>query len=242
MMARYARLALPLAAVLSLVCLAATAFASHIRPVSATPTRVSLVPALEPCTNPNARHVSPPQQPSCYPPRQTSKYLTVGTPDANGQPPRAYGYVRLSVFFCPQCDAPITEDLRLNAYLIDVRRLSDLGDYDGELQAKVGLQITDHYNNVIAPVPPPCDATSSCPATVTHFDFDFPVPCTPTSGAIGSTCEVFTSANAQIPGMVQELKSASWQLDQIQVFDGGADGVAGTPDNTLFQVQGVFLP
>jgi hypothetical protein len=241
-MNRYVSLALPLAAVCLLALIASSASASHPRPASATPTRVSLVPALEPCTNPNARHGPPVERPSCFPPAQVSKYLTVGTPDANGQAPRASGFVRLHVFFCPQCAAPIREDIFLTAHLTDVRRLSDLGDYDGELQAKMALRLTDHYNSVVGAPPPECSGTISCPATVVDFDFDFPVQCTPTSGLGGSTCQVNTSANAQIPGIVMEMKRATWELDQIQVFDGGADGQAETPDNTLFQVQGVFLP
>jgi hypothetical protein len=31
-------------------------------------------------------------------------------------------------------------------------------------------------------------------------------------------------------------------MDQIQVFDGGADGDISTADNTLFLTQGVFVP
>ena len=33
-----------------------------------------------------------------------------------------------------------------------------------------------------------------------------------------------------------------WQLGQVQVFDGGADGQASTTPNTLFATQGVFVP
>ena len=40
-----------------------------------------------------------------------------------------------------------------------------------------------------------------------------------------------------------ESKRASWQLGQVQVFDGGPDDDADTvPGNTLFAVQGVFVP
>ena len=33
-----------------------------------------------------------------------------------------------------------------------------------------------------------------------------------------------------------------WQLGQIQVLDGGADGVASTTPNSLFETQGVMVP
>jgi hypothetical protein len=36
---------------------------------------------------------------------------------------------------------------------------------------------------------------------------------------------------------------AIWELSKTRVFDGGADGDADTAgDNTLFAVQGVFIP
>ena len=76
-------LALALAALGALV-VAQLAGALHPRPTGATPVRVSLVPAYEPCTSPNRTHGPPLAFPSCSPPVQTSDFLTVGTPDANG--------------------------------------------------------------------------------------------------------------------------------------------------------------
>jgi hypothetical protein len=49
--------------------------------------------------------------------------------------------------------------------------------------------------------------------------------------------------NALIPNAVIENKRAIWQLSNIEVFDGGADGDASTTgDNTLFARQGIFVP
>ena len=59
---------------------------------------------------------------------------------------------------------------------------------------------------------------------------------------IGSTCAVSTSANAVTPGAVKSGKRAVWGLGQVQVYDGGASGVAGSSDATLFMDQGVFVP
>ena len=70
-------------------------------------------------------------------------------------------------------------------------------------------------------------------------DTSFPVtvPCS------AGTCSVATSANAVMPGAVLEGQRAVWQLDQVKVYDGGADGLASTTgDNTLFMVEGVFVP
>ena len=45
------------------------------------------------------------------------------------------------------------------------------------------------------------------------------------------------------PGLVKEGARAIWQLDQVRVLDGGADSDADTAaDNSLFVVQGVFVP
>ena len=45
-----------------------------------------------------------------------------------------------------------------------------------------------------------------------------------------------------MPGVVPEGKRAMWQLGQIQVLDGGSDGVASTTPNSVFARQGVFVP
>ena len=61
-------------------------FAGYPRPQGASPLRVSLVPAFAECTGPNRTHGPPLASPSCNPPAQSSDHLTVGAPDANGQP------------------------------------------------------------------------------------------------------------------------------------------------------------
>ena len=59
---------------------------------------------------------------------------------------------------------------------------------------------------------------------------------------LGSTCSLTTTANAIVAGLVLEGKRAIWQMDQVQVFDGGSDGLASTAGNTLFLDEGVFVP
>ena len=49
-------------------------------------------------------------------------------------------------------------------------------------------------------------------------------------------------AGAIVPGAVKEGKRAVWQVGQVQVYDGGADGAVTTSPNTLFARQGVFVP
>jgi len=72
----------------------------------------------------------------------------------------------------------------------------------------------------------------------------FPVRCTSTPDPdVGSTCSVTTTADTLFPGTVIESQRSIWELDRVQVFDGGADGMAATSeDNTLFAVQGIFAP
>ena len=43
-------------------------------------------------------------------------------------------------------------------------------------------------------------------------------------------------------GTIKEGRRSIWQLGQVKVNDGGADGVASTTPNTLFAAQGVFVP
>jgi hypothetical protein len=46
-----------------------------------------------------------------------------------------------------------------------------------------------------------------------------------------------------MPGSVLEGMRAIWELGQVKVYDGGADGVASTTgDNRLFMDEGVFVP
>jgi hypothetical protein len=59
---------------------------------------------------------------------------------------------------------------------------------------------------------------------------------------VGSTCSISTSFDAVTPGAVPEGKRVIWQVDQIRVNDGGADGLISTTPNTLFAIQGVFVP
>jgi hypothetical protein len=81
------------------------------------------------------------------------------------------------------------------------------------------------------------------PATAEDSPFAFNFTCSATTGAEGGACNVATTADAVTSGIVIEGKRTIWGLGQLQVFDGGADGDADTTgDNTLFAVQGIFVP
>ena len=68
--------------------------AGYPRPKGATPTRVPLVPAYEECTKRQPSHGAPLAVPSCNPAVQSSDYLTVGSPEANGGRGGLLGLVR----------------------------------------------------------------------------------------------------------------------------------------------------
>lgn len=52
-----------------------------------------------------------------------------------------------------------------------------------------------------------------------------------------------TTANSIAPGAAVNGGRAIYEIQNVGVFGGGADGVASTADdNTLFETQGVFVP
>jgi hypothetical protein len=202
----------------------------YVRPKGATPVYAPLVVAYRTCTAPNRVHASPLNYNSCNPPVPLSSYLTVGTPDANGQAANAVGWVRYRAIAGNPSTPADEADVALTLDMTDVRGLVTLGDYIGELWATVPVQLTDRSSNVRQ--------------TTTVFNFGFAVPCTATADpAAGATCSLSTTADSVLPGAVVEGDRAIWELGQIQVQDGGDDGVGSTTsDNTRFLRQGVFIP
>jgi hypothetical protein len=205
----------------------------YARPKAATPIYAPLVPAFEPCAAPNRVHASPLGFGSCNPPQQRSNAVTIGTPDANGNPAKSLGHVRLTW----TGELPINPnngnqaDIVIDISTSDVRNSSGLSDYTGELRAQLALRITDK-NNV-----PTSNATGDTTFGVT-------IPCTATPDTtIGSTCAISTTANSVIPGSVLEQQRAIWELGPIDVYDGGPDGDGDTPaGNQLFERQGLSIP
>jgi hypothetical protein len=162
-----------------------------------------------------------------------SNFLTVGTPDANGRSASSSGSVKfLAVVGNPA--TPANEaDTKIQVSISDVRRKSDLSDYAGELQLVPTLRFTDKLSGSV-----PVD-----PATMLDVNFPVTVPCTPTADlGLRAACSVATTANSVLPGIIIESKRTIMQLAQVRVCDGGSDGLAATPGNTRFEVQGLFVP
>ena len=124
-------------------------------------------------------------------------------------------------------------DVRMALDLSDVRVQGTLADYTGELQVNVTLRMIDKYNGST-----PVDA-----ATVSGFIASFTATCTGTPDTtVGSTCAANTTADALVPGSAVEGVRTIWQVGQVEVLDGGADGTATTNPNTPFMRQGIFIP
>jgi hypothetical protein len=237
------KMVLPLAlavGALGLMAVSQVASGSHVRPKGASPLRASLVPSFKACATPNRTHGAPLAFPSCNPPVQSSNFLTVGTPDANGAGANSVGSILLKV------KATSPEDVLITSSITDVRcqagtaasvcssaNAADGPDYSGELQGNATIRISDHYNG------------PNLNEAATVVDIPFPVNGTcvnTTSTTIGGTCTTNTTANAVVPGSVKDTQRAVVEVGQLQINDGGADGLVSTADNTLFEVQGIFIP
>jgi glucose/arabinose dehydrogenase len=209
-----------------------TANDAYARPRGASPMRLSLVNAYKACTSPNRTHGAPLAFGSCAPPAPSSSQLTVGTPDSNGQGSSATGFV-LYKTIGSAATPPNDADVRVIAHLTDVRRKVGLADYTGELAVLTPLRLTDSASGPALNVQ----------ATVSDFSIPATVPCAATaSPSVGSTCDLDTTVNALAPGTVSEGVRAIWEIRQVEISDGGADGDADTAPNTVFARQGVFAP
>ena len=213
------------------------------RPKAAQRVNVPLVPSYQPCTAPDRMHGPPLAFPSCSAPQQTSSYLTVGTPDANGNPVKSVA--RFDWFAYPGTPGPPTDNkIGWRVEITDVRcTAAGAGcaapdaDYAGSVEVRVRSQITDHNNNVNP-------GGGIDPATTQPFDFGFPVACTMTSDpSIGSTCSIYIAYIESLGFAIPDGRRTLWEVGQAQVWDGGADADGTTTgDNTQFAVEGLFVP
>lgn len=227
-----------------LVAWPVSASGTHVRPKAASLLHVALVPSFQPCAAPDRQHGPPLAFPSCSAPDSTSSYLTVGTPDVNGFQAQSTAHFKWKVY--PGVPGPPTDNVHVFDFSISDVRCRTAGpgcaapndDYAGSVELRIGSVISDHNNNVA-----PGGGTDA--GTTQPFNFGFTVTCTTTSDpAIGSMCSqnIHYLENI-IPGGIQDSKRTIWELGQVQVFDGGADADGSTAgDNTLFAVQGVFVP
>jgi hypothetical protein len=214
--------------------------ASHPRPKAATPIKVSLVPAYEQCSSPNRQHGPPLGFPSCSPPVQTSDFLTVGTPDANGAPANSTGFVKIAVIpdLPPVVVGGTITDVRCKAGTSACGNANTVGgpDYTGQLEGTSTIRMTDHFNAV-------SPGGGNDPATVVDIPFPFSMECANTADpSIGGQCTVPIAAGCPPNCGPRDGDRTLVEITQLQIRDGGADGVNSTSPNTLFMVQGIFIP
>src|SRR3954462_13139232 len=190
------KMVLPLAlalGVVGLMVVSQIASATHVRPRGATPLRASTVPAYKACAAPNRTHGTPLAFPSCNPPVQTSNFLTVGSPDANGAGANAVSFILLSVKSTSPEDVIIKSDgtdIRCKpataAAVCNSANTADGPDYSGQVQGNAIIRISDHYNG------PGLNEA----ATVQDIPFPVNANCAnPASTTIGGECLTPTSAN-----------------------------------------------
>jgi len=199
-------------------------YPGYARPKAATPLYMSLVPAYEPCGGSNRQHAGPLSVAACNPPQRSSGQLTLGTPDANGQPARSVSYLKMS--------RTLEGDLRLTTHVDDVLR-TDLSDYTGELESRLSFKLTDKASE-----PLPTNATTQ------QFALSFAVPCIATADSTtGAACDLTTSLNTLLPGASADGRRAIFEAGLVEVYDGGPDSDADTSaGNAPFMRQGVFVP
>jgi hypothetical protein len=86
---------------------------------------------------------------------------------------------------------------------------------------------------------------------MTDVGFPVPIDCVVVGtdapaapGDPGSTCSINTSANALSAGSILSGKQGVVQIGQVRIRDSGPNGVysAGLSDDSVFAVQGIFVP
>ena len=179
---------------------------SYPRPKGATPVSLSLVPASQQCTSPNGTHGPPLAFGSCKPPQRGSSYLTVGTPDANGQAAASTGIATCgSDRRGPGADRrggraaqPVAHRRAPRQAISPTTRAS--------CRAQFVVRRTDKESQPF----------NSTPGTMLDRTFSFDAACAPTAGPEGASCTAQTTADALVPSTVQEGRRAIWELGQAQ--------------------------
>jgi hypothetical protein len=216
--------------------------AGYPRPKAGSPFRISMVPAYNTCGSPNRVHAAPLNFSSCAPPVRSSAVLTTGSPDSNGfaanQNTAAVKYTVINGNDLTEADEA---DVKITVAVNDVRTNPGGLDYTGQLGVRHELVITDRSNSVEAPEP----------GTTQTFNFEYPVQCVlTTSTTIGGQCDLNTTADAVLPGMVLEGRRTMWNIGQVQIRDAGPNGTGyascpptcGDGDEGTYLRQGVFAP
>jgi len=128
-------------------------------------------------------------------------------------------------------------DVRLSLSATDVRNRQTDGDYTPnpsgpDVTLVYRLRVSDSDNG----------SSQTDPATVSDVDFQVPANCAPVPGPQGATCDVSTSADAVLPGVIKEGKDMVLQTFRVRVTDAGLNGTPGDSDDRSFAMQGIYVP
>ena len=198
------------------------------------PLHTPLAIAYKPCAEAaaNRTHAEPLGHRACSPPVPVSDYLTVGTADSNQRRTNSVGAITVAAEPGNPGTPGDEANVRLVASVTDVRKKAGLADYSGQLQAVLPLRITDSSNGAASTSARPGTRPSGSPSPARRRRTR--IPAGPARSRPRST--------RLHQGAVVEGKQAIWEMGAVQVFDGGPDGLAATPDNTLFMSQALFVP
>jgi hypothetical protein len=256
----WGRIALPLLAgsILALL-MAGTALASHERPISATPKREALVPYVQGCESAGV-HNPPLAGPSCVPPPEVSLYLTMNAPDRpppHNTPADFGGFVFEKVTCVSAVYPPVTNgdhppcnanpgDQQDIVVQVGMSRVRCRGTnacaagalYNGKVFILDGGGMADHDNN----------GAANDPGSIS-WGIGWGVQC------VGGDCNVVTSYDEAIPGMIKEGRRQVITQAALIVFDGGFDedldpagggpcppACQGSDDESAYLGQGLFAP
>jgi hypothetical protein len=212
----------------------------HDHPASAQRLRVPLVPNFRQTISAtqcaarggtNSTHGAPLALPSCQPPGYVP-----GTRAAQGS--SSSSFAQLTAVPGDPGTAADEADVSISLNAGDIRDRGSGGDYlpnpsGPDVTLIELLRVSDFLNG----------PSLQDPATVTDFDFSVPVACAGTpSPAVGSDCDIATSADAVTPGMIPEGKSMVLQAFRVRLNDSGANGTPGDADDRSFSQQGIYIP
>jgi TolB protein len=216
----------------------------YVRPKSAPRVRLALVPAYAQCSEPTHVHGPPLAYGSCSPPVRdaavdaSAPSATFGTPDANGHDAQSVGsLVMRSVPGNPATEAD-EADVRITLRVTDVRQAgNEAAGYAESLTFPLPLRVTDKHSGC-------CGTTVSDLHPYIDPGYQVEAPCVIAGAGRGNTCNIITTADALLSGLVHEGARTVWEFaGPARVYDSGPDGNPGTlEDNAPLAIQGVFVP
>ena len=203
------------------------------RPKGATPLRLSLVIAYKPrsCSTSQELQHGPPYAYSSCPPQKESPNATVGTGDSNGKPARMEGFLRFDSMLGNPATPADEADMKIEFFMDDVFDATTLDDYPYQLRSLFTVRMTDR------------NFGDSAMATTQDYLFPLFANCVPTADTLeGSTCTLSTTVESIVgPGGIVEGKRSVWGIDNVRVFDSGADGDARVVGDTKVLARPGFV-